>query len=420
MAIPTVCSSPNCSPTLPTISLPSLKTLHHQSLPSPTSKFGLTLLSDDALAIAAPAENAALEAAIDAAMESAGREEAGYELKRNGLDLRRKRRRKRRRGLDLDTVEREVPLIMASVMRSGHLTRKQEAHLCMCLKQGARLEAARRRIAAVLEHEPSLEQLATATGIKRKSIHNIMRNSRESQRRLIHSYQGLIFSIASASAYQDKGLSLQDLVQQGNIGLLRGAERFDPDRGCKLSTYAYWWIRQAITTAIANTRPIRLPGKVRKLLTKIIEANETLTRRLLRTPSHDEIAQLLDVPVFTVQFVWAKTRPPSSLDHVIVTERGHVKLQDIIADPNDVTPEQIVRKQHVKEELERLLDTLSKRESRILRLRYGLDDLAPKSCDEIGCILNLSRERIRQISIEALTKLQNSSLVDNLKMLYIV
>nr|AKC88704.1 sigma factor [Erodium foetidum] len=412
MAIPTVCSSsPNCSPTIP---LPSLKTLHHQSLPSPTSKFGL---SNDALTIAAPAEtvalaNAALEAAIDAAMES---EEVGYELKRHGLDSRRKRRRKRRRGLDLDTVEQEVPLIMAS---SGHLTRKQEAHFCMCLKEGARLEAQRRRMAAALQHEPSLEQLATAMGIKRKSILNILRNSRESQKRLIHAYQGLIFSIASG--YQDKGLSLQDLVQEGNIGLLRGAERFDPNRGCKLSTYAYWWIRQAITRAIANTRPIRLPGKVRNLLAKIIEANETLSRRLLRAPSHDEIAQFLDVPVCTVKFVWAKTRPPSSLDYVIVTERGHVKLQDIIADPNEVTPEQIVRKQHVREELERLLDTLSKRESHILRLRYGLDGLAPKSCDEIGCILNLSRERIRQISIEALTKLQHSSLVDNLKMLYIV
>nr|AKC88703.1 sigma factor [California macrophylla] len=428
MAIPTVCSSsPNCSPTLSTISLPSLKTLqplHFQSLPSPTSKFGLTLLSNDALAIAAASEtvalaNAALEAARDAAMEAAGTGDVRYELERNGfdgLDARRKRRRKRRKGWE-EKENVEVPLIIGSV-RSGHLTRKQEAQFCMCLKEGARLEAERRKIAASLEHEPSLEQLARAMGMKRRSIHNILRNTRESQKSLIRAYQGLIFSIANS--YQGKGLSLQDLVQEGSIGLLRGAERFDPKRGCKLSTYVYWWIRQAITRAIANRRPIRLPGKVRNLLAKIVEAKETLSSRLRRLPSHDEVAELLDVPVFTVKLVWAKSRPPTSLDHVIMTERGRVKLQDIVSDPYEITPEEMVNKHLIKEELEKVLGTLSTRESRILRLRYGLDGLTPKSCDEIGCILNLSRERIRQISIEALMKLQQSSLVDNLKMLYIV
>nr|AKC88705.1 sigma factor [Erodium texanum] len=411
MAIPTVCSSsPNCSPTLP-----SLKTLHHHhqsSLPSPTSKFGLTLLSTDALAIAEPAEsvalaNAALEAAIDAAVEAE---------ERNGLAARRKRRRKRRRGLEEeDSVE--VPLIMASP-RSGHLTRNQEALFCMCLKEGARLEAERKKIAADLQHEPSLEQLARAMGMKKKSIHNILRNARESQKRLIQAYQGLIMSIAID--HQGQGLSLQELVLEGSTGLIRGAERFDPKRGCKVSTYVYWWIRQAMTRAIAISRPFRLPGKVRNLLARIAEADKTLTRKLHRLPSYDEIAQLVGVPVFTVEFVWAQTGPQLSLDHVIVTERGHVQLQDIISDPNEETPEQRFWKQQMKEELDRLLDTLSNRESRILRLRYGLDGLAPKSCDEIGFILNLSRERIRQISIEALTKLQQTSLADNLKMLYIL
>nr|AKC88708.1 sigma factor [Geranium maderense] len=418
MAMATVCSSsPNCSPTLPTISLPSLTTLHHhqQSLPSTTSKPGLHLVSNDVLAIASVAETVAL---ANAALEAAMVEGAPGEII-NGIDgvaARRKRRRKRRKGWE-EMEHMEVPLIMDPVS-SSYLTSKQEAQLCMCLKEGARVEAERRRIAEALEHEPSLEQLAMAMGMKRRSIHNIVCNTRESQKRLIRSYQGLIFSIANN--YQGKGLSLQDLVQQGSIGLLRGAEKFDPNRGCKLSTYVYWWIRQAMTRAIENKRPNRLPGKVRNLLAKIVEANNTLSSRLRRMPSHDEVAAFLDVPVFTVKLIWEETRPPTSLNRVIMTERGHVKLQDIISDPNQMTSEQMFKTQLIKEELEKLLDTLSKRESRILRLRYGLDGYTPKSCDEIGGMLNLSRERIRQICIEALTKLQQTSIVDDMKMLYIV
>nr|AKC88709.1 sigma factor [Geranium phaeum] len=414
MAMATVCSSP---PTLPTISLPSLKTtLHHQqSLPS---KLGLHLISNDALAVVPAAEtvalaNAALEASIDAAMEAG---EVWHELEGNGLAARRTRRRKRRKGRE-DKEIMEVPLIMGPV-RPGRLTRIQEAQLCMWLKEGARVEAERRRIAASLEHEPSLEQWAMSLGMKRRNIHNILRNKRESQKRLIRSYRGLVLSIANI--YKGKGLSLQDLVQEGNIGLLRGAAKFDPKRGCKLSTYVYYWIRQGMTRAIANKRPDRLPGKVRSLLGKIVEANETLSSRLRRMPSHEEVAQLLEVPVFTVQLIWAKTRPPISLDRLITTDQGHVKFQDIISDPDEVTSEEKFKKKFIKEELGKLLDTLSQRESRILRLRYGLDGCTPKSCDEIGFILNLSRERIRQISIEALTKLQQTSIVDNLKMWYIV
>nr|AKC88713.1 sigma factor [Monsonia marlothii] len=418
MAIATVCSSsPNCSPTLPKISPPSLKIHHHNHQPLPsTSGFDLNLVSNDALTTAPAAQTVAL---AGAALEAAMLGEVNYERETNGIDglaARRKKRRERRKGLE-DKGYEEVPLLPPVTPRSRHLTRKQEEQFCMCLKEGARLEAERRKLVAALKHEPSLEQLARVMGMKKRSIDNILYNTTESEERLIRAYRGLIVSVAVG--YQGKGLSLQDLVQVGSVGLLRGAEKFDPKRGYKLSTYAYWWIRQAITIAVAiESRPFRLPGSACSLLVKIIEAKNILSSRLRRLPSHYEIAELLDVQVSRVKLICRKSRPPSSLDRAIVTDRGSVKIQDIIAVPDELTPEQIVRDQQIKEEVERLLGTLSKRESDILRLRYGLDGHPPKSYKEIGDILNLSRERIRQISIEALTKLQQTSSVNNLKLLY--
>nr|AKC88712.1 sigma factor [Monsonia emarginata] len=419
MAIATLCSSsPNCSPTLPKISPPSLKIHHHQPLPS-TSSFDLTLVSNDALPVPAEAQTVALpSAALDAAMLG----EVNYDQETNGIDglaARRKKRRERRKGLEGNGYDEEVPLMPPLTPRSRHLTPKQEEQFCMCLKEGARLEAERRKLVAALKREPSLDQLARVMGVKKRSIDNILCNTAESEERLIRAYRGLIVSVAVS--YQGKGLSLQDLIQVGSVGLLRGAEKFDPKRGYKLSTYAYWWIRQAITIAVAiESRPFRLPVSASSLLVKIIEAKNVLSSRLRRLPSHDEIAELLDVQVSKVKLISRKSRPPSSLDRVIMTDRGSVKIQDIIAVPDELTPEQIVRNQQVKEEVERILGTLSKRESDILRLRYGLGGLPPKSYEEIGSMLNLSRERIRQISIEALKKLQQTNSVDNLKLLYSV
>nr|AKC88726.1 sigma factor [Pelargonium x hortorum] len=397
MAIATVCtSSPTCSPTLPTISIPSLKTLHHPHHSFPF-KFDLNLVSNDALTISPTPEAVSMD--------------------RNwahGLEARRKRRRKRRKGLEgrENGEVLEVPLI-----QPGRFTRKQEAELCMCIQEGVRIEVERRRIAEACMHEPSLNQLASAMGMSERSIYKILSNARRSQQIINHAYRGLVISIAVR--YQGKGLCLQYLIQEGSLGLIRGAEKYDPKRGCKLSTYVYWWIRQAITRALANySRLIRLPGKVLNMLAKITEAKKILSNRLQRPPSHDEIAEFLDVEVSTVWHTIERGTHPCSFDRVVVTGHGSMKLQDIISGPDEWNPENLLKKQLIKEELENLLNTLSERESLILRLRYGLDGFTPKSCEEIGGILNLSRERIRQISGSALTKLRQSSLGENLRQLY--
>nr|AKC88722.1 sigma factor [Pelargonium myrrhifolium] len=395
MAIATVCtSSPTYSPTLLTISLPSLKTHHH----SIHFKFDLNLVSSDALTIARPAL-----------------EERNWTY---GFEARRKRRRKRRKELEgrQNGEVWEVPLILP-VKPGGRFTLKQETELCMWIQEGARIEMVRRRIAEACMHEPSSNQLASAMGMSKQSIDKILCNAIRSQEIIIHAYGGFVTSIAVR--YRGKGLSLQELIQEGRLGLIRGAEKYDPKRGNKLSTYAYWWIRQAITRAISNySRLIKVPGKVLNMLAKITEAEKILSNRLRRSPSHDEIAEFLDVQVSTVWLTIGRCTPPRSLDRVIVTSRGSLKLQDIISGRDEWNPENILKEQLIKEEWEKLLNTLSKRESHILRLHYGLDGIAPKSYEEIGIMLNLTRERIRQISGSALTKLRQTGLVEDLVLLY--
>ncbi|BBG96417.1 sigma factor 4 [Prunus dulcis] len=416
MAITTsICSSPNQPPILPTLSLPTipftpLKTHHplqlHLPFPSSSSKSGGNLVSNDALAIAAAAEalvlaRAAVEAAIDAVAvtEDIGEvwscRESGNES--GGLVARRKRRRKRRKGLE--ALDEEMKRDVEDGM------------------EGARLESERFRVVEAQKHEPTSKQLAKAMGMKMRSIDKVLCKRRESQEKIIRSYRGLVVSVASS--YQGKGLSFQDLIQEGSIGLLRGAEKFDHEREWKLSTYVYWWIRQAIIRAIENkSRIIRLPGHVCGMMAKITKAQNSLNQRFQRLPSHDEIAEVIKVNASTVKLVCERSRPPISLDRV-ATVRGSMTLQEIIQGPEEMMPEKMLIRQLMKQEVEKLLKTLSDREANVLRLHFGLNGESPQSFEEIGRLLKLSRERVRQINGIALSKLRQTSILDNLK-LYIV
>ncbi|KAK3017290.1 hypothetical protein RJ639_006394, partial [Escallonia herrerae] len=280
-------------------------------------------------------------------------------------------------------------------------------------QEEARVEAVRKKILQTSEHQPTSNQWAEAAGMSSSSLDWILCNGRESRERINRCYRRLVVSVAAS--YRGKGLSLQDLIQEGSLGLLRGAKKFDPERGYKLSTYVYWWIRQAVTKAIADkSRTIRLPGSICELVPRIAEANNSLTKRFRRPPSHDEIAEAVDMNIATVRLVCQRTRPLISLDEAI-TNRGGMRLQEIIQGPDDITPELIVKRQQMKQELEKIVNLLCDREAHILRLHYGLDGETPRSYEEIGKLLKLSRERVRQIYRTAMSKLQQSSLVDNLK-----
>ncbi|XP_009783017.1 RNA polymerase sigma factor sigD, chloroplastic [Nicotiana tabacum] len=333
------------------------------------------------------------------------------------LALRRKKRRKRRRCysecLDMDKGDK---ISISKPVKTGlYLTLKEESEYSWYLKEEARMETLRKRVEETSEIEVNPNQLAKAAGMSRRRLDKVLINAKISQKKIIKCYTGLVVSVAAS--YQGKGLSLQDLIQEGSIGLLHGAKKFNPNKGYKLSTYAYWWIRQAITRAIANkSRVIRLPGSISELVPKICNANTELSRKLQRMPSYDEIAEALDMDVSTVRLVIERNRAPISIDQ-IVTSQGYMSLQDIISGPEDILPEEILKRQMMKQDLEKLLhNVLCDREAKILKLHFGLNGDTPQSFEEIGKVLKLSRERIRQINCTALSKLRESSMLDSFKM----
>lgn len=381
----------------------------------------------EALALARAAAEAAREAV---ALASAGVGEgycwSDWEERSGsgcGLGKRRKKRRKRRRGKEIHELsEREdsnnvgEEKVSIGSVKSGFLSSREEAELCMCIKDGARVEAARRRLEDAQEHQQTTKWLANGINIK-GSVDKVLWRTREARERITRSYRGLVVSIATG--YQGKGLSLQDLIQEGSIGLLRGAEKFDVERGYKLSTYVYWWIKQAIIKALTNnSRMVRLPGIMSRRLAKIAEATNVLNKKLGRMPTCDEIAEELSLQVSTVRLVFKRGRPPISLDQAI-TDRGHITLQEIIQGPEETTPEYTIERHNMKLEMDKLLESLSERESHILRLHFGLDGKTPRSFEEIGRVLKLSRERVRQINGIALMKIKQRSYVDDMKV-YIV
>ncbi|KAF5736461.1 RNA polymerase sigma factor sigD chloroplastic isoform X1 [Tripterygium wilfordii] len=424
----TICNS---SPTSYSLSIPSFKptlSLPPSSLspPSPplpsfsSPKFSMNLVPTETTTIIAAAEAEAMMLANEAtrvAMSLAS--VIGGEGASCGVEARRKRRRKRRKGCEFLEVEEEKKgsecekIIYSWPVNYGVLSPKEEAECCMCLQEEARLEATRRRISDAQEHELTPIQLVKAVGMSRTSLDKVFCKGRESQDKITRSYRRLVTSIAKC--YQGKGLSLQDLIQEGSIGLLRGVKKFDPGRGCKLSTYVYWWIKQAIIRAIENkSRIVRLPEGMRARVAKVSEANRVLRERLRRAPTFDEIAEILNMDVSTVGMAFKWRKYPISLDQGVTNEGGCMTLQEIIPGPDETVPENMVRKQLMKQELEKLLQTLTEREARVLRLRFGLEGQTPQSCEEIGRVLKLSRERVRQINGEAIRKLQQTSTAENL------
>ncbi|CAK7330927.1 unnamed protein product [Dovyalis caffra] len=415
--ITTICSS---SATIFSTS-PSIKyTLSHQSPTSspPSFKLGVTSISNEpVLDIVKATENVALSS-----WTTGGEVLFDGESDNGGLKARRKRRRKRRKGFVQSSVvddgERDVgheyKRVMFESVKKGYLSPKEEAEFSMCLKHEARIEAARRRIGEAQELDPTSMQLAKALQMEKTSLDKILCKGRESRERITHSYRRLVVSIATS--YQDKGLSLQDLIQEGSIGLIRGAERFDPQRGYKLSTYVYWWIKEAILTAISNkSRMVRLPRRWWMLVAKIAEANNDLSNKLRRSASYDEIAKVLNMKVSTVRLGFERSRSPISLDQAVLGQ-NRMTLQEIIPGPDETIPENMVKKQLLKQELEYLFQiVLTEREAHILRLHFGINGQTPQSCEEIGRLVKLSRERIRQIISIALSKLRHKRIVELLK-----
>ena len=239
------------------------------------------------------------------------------------------------------------------------------------------------------------------------------KGNQEAKKRLVESNLRLVVSIAKR--YVGRGMLFLDLIQEGNLGLIKAVEKFDYNLGFKFSTYATWWIRQAITRAIADqARTIRIPVHMVETINKLIRISRILLQELGRDPTLDEIAVEMQMPVEKVREIMKIAQEPVSLE-IPIGEEEDSHLGDFIPDEDIPPPAESVAYILLKEQLIEVLDTLTEREEKVLKLRFGLDDGKPRTLEEVGKEFNVTRERIRQIEAKALRKLRHPSRSRKLK-----
>jgi RNA polymerase primary sigma factor len=242
------------------------------------------------------------------------------------------------------------------------------------------------------------------SGEERAHLESLIASGENARQELIMANTRLVVSIAKT--YQGRGLSLADLIQEGNLGLMKAVDRFDPERGVRLSTYATWWIRQTIARAAGDGgRTIRLPINQGQRWGRLRKVCETLSQQLGREPSYEEIAVAAGLSVDQVQSTLSAVREPVQLDELVGDEEDRPR-EDLLADTESELPEQATTRQLLTETIDYLLNCLPPREAAILELRYGLKDGESHSMAQIGEIMGYSRERIRQLQHEALNKLR--------------
>ena len=261
---------------------------------------------------------------------------------------------------------------------------------------------------------PTLAEMVKAFDISEAEFRQKLHYGRAAKRRMIRSNLRLVVSIAKR--YLNRGVPFLDLIQEGALGLNRATEKFDPDKGYKFSTYAYWWIRQGITRTIANdARTIRLPIHIVEKLNKLKKAHRELRRDLQRNPTESELAEALDMAPDQLRSLQQERRRSLSLNHR-VGKGEDTELMELLEDGNTQTPEAKISESMMRKEITGVLsEVLTEREKDIITLRYGLATGETHTLEEVGNMFNLSRERVRQIQTKAMRKLRRPQVASRLK-----
>lgn len=302
----------------------------------------------------------------------------------------------------------DVELWMLQSRRSQLLTPEEEIRYAQQVQEGERLHKVRQQLAE--KRKVSVDAIteaewAEAVNLPPYELAYRLEEAEEAKRRLIESNLRLVVSVAKR--YATRGISLADLIQEGNLGLIRAVEKFDPNRGFRFSTYATWWIRRAIARAVINNgRTIRIPVYVGELINKVIKMEMRLQQILQREPSDEEIAQETGMTVERVREIRRAAVEPISIESP-VGERDNATLGEFIPSSDIVpTPEDVTRQMILREQIEMILQKLQPRERDVVRLRFGLDDGHQRTLEEVGAELKITRERVRQLELRAMRKLR--------------